>query len=63
MDAFFGLLLICLLIYIYFIPTVVASNRSHNNKTPILLVNLFFGWTFVGWVTALIWSCTDNVNK
>jgi hypothetical protein len=25
---------------------------------PIFLVNLFFGWTFVGWIISLIWACT-----
>ena len=41
-----------------FLPTLVAKSRNHPNTAPIFLVNLFFGWTFVGWVVALVWACT-----
>jgi hypothetical protein len=41
-----------------FLPTLVARSRNHPNVLPIFLVNLFFGWTFVGWVVALVWACT-----
>jgi hypothetical protein len=23
---------------------------------PIALLNLFLGWTFIGWVVALVWA-------
>jgi hypothetical protein len=41
-----------------FLPTLVAKTRRHPNTLPIFLVNLFFGWTFIGWVVSLIWACT-----
>jgi hypothetical protein len=41
-----------------FLPTLVAKSRNHPNVLPIFLVNLFFGWTFVGWVISLVWACT-----
>jgi len=41
-----------------FLPTLLAKYRNHPNTLPIFLVNLFFGWTFVGWVVALVWACT-----
>jgi Superinfection immunity protein len=41
-----------------FLPTLVAKSRKHPNALPIFLVNLFFGWTFVGWVISLVWACT-----
>lgn len=47
---------------IYFFPTVVAVMRSHKNTLAIGLLNLFLGWTLLGWVGALIWSAT-NQNK
>ena len=40
-----------------FLPTLVAKSRHHPNTLPIFLVNLFFGWTFVGWVVSLVWAC------
>jgi hypothetical protein len=40
----------------YFLPVVIAGARHHHQVAPILIVNLFFGWTFIGWVAALAWS-------
>jgi T4 superinfection immunity protein len=44
-----------------FLPTLVARFRRHPNAFPIFLVNLFFGWTFVGWLIALVWASTRPV--
>ena len=41
-----------------FLPTLVARSRRHPNTLPIFLVNLFVGWTFIGWVISLIWACS-----
>ncbi len=41
---------------IYFIPTFIARKKQHIQKTSILLLNIFLGWTFIGWVVALIWA-------
>jgi len=37
----------------YFLPTIVAANRHHHNLGAIAVVNIFLGWTFIGWVVAL----------
>lgn len=42
---------------IYFIPYFIALYRNHNQILPIFLLNLLAGWTFVGWLIALIWAC------
>ena len=41
-----------------FLPTLIAKSRNHPNALPIFLVNLFVGWTFIGWVISLVWACT-----
>jgi len=41
---------------LYFLPTLIASGRHLPERTGIFLLNLFFGWTLIGWVIALIWS-------
>jgi hypothetical protein len=43
---------------LFFLPSLVARSRRHPNVLPIFLVNLFFGWTFIGWMVSLIWACT-----
>jgi len=35
-----------------------VGRRSHHNAATIFLLNLFLGWTFLGWVIALVWSAT-----
>ncbi|WP_010047286.1 superinfection immunity protein [Gemmata obscuriglobus] len=44
---------------IYLLPTGVAVFRRHNNLAPIVIVNVFLGLIFVGWVVALAWSVSD----
>jgi len=38
---------------LYFLPTIVAEMRHVENKGPTFVINLFLGWTFIGWVVAL----------
>jgi hypothetical protein len=28
----------------------------------IFFLNLFLGWTFLGWVAAFVWACTSNTK-
>lgn len=41
---------------IYFLPTIIAYRRDHHQLNPILLINLFLGWSIIGWFGALVWS-------
>jgi hypothetical protein len=47
-----------LLLIIYFLPAIVASRRGHHNASAIFVLDLFLGWTLIGWVLALTWACT-----
>jgi len=38
----------------YFLPAIIAAVRHTHNSGGILLLNLFFGWTLIGWFIALI---------
>ena len=44
---------------IYLIPAIVADSRKHPNRIPIFVINLFLGWTVLGWVIALAWSFSN----
>ena len=50
----FGLLTLCVVIYC--LPFLIATAREHKNRVAILLLNLFLGWTGLGWLVALIWA-------
>jgi Superinfection immunity protein len=46
----------------YFLPSVIALARSKRDIVGILLLNLFLGWTMIGWVVALVWALkTDYI--
>jgi hypothetical protein len=45
---------------IYFVPTIIAVARRTRNALGIVLLNIFAGWTFLGWVAALVWSIVDQ---
>jgi hypothetical protein len=42
-----------LLMLLYFVPTIVAIYRETPNKGSTIVVNIFLGWTLIGWVVAL----------
>ena len=41
---------------VYFIPSGMAVLREHSQLPALFLLNLFLGWTFLGWVAALVWA-------
>jgi len=51
------LILVC-----YFVPAIVATLRKHRNRMAITVLNVFAGWTFIGWIAALVWACTKDVE-
>lgn len=48
-----GLIGLLVLFSLYFTPTIVAVVRSVPNVGSVIVINVFLGWTFVGWVVAL----------
>ncbi len=57
-SPFLGILLVLFLVLLYFAPTFVASRRKHHNAMAIFVLNVALGWTFLGWVGALVWAST-----
>lgn len=55
-------ILILILFPIYFLPCIVATVRKHRQQLAIFMVNLLLGWTFLGWVVAMVWACTADVE-
>ena len=52
--------LITLLSLFYFLPFAIAFNRKRTNTGAIFALNLFLGWTLIGWVVALVWALKDE---
>ena len=62
-----GVIVILLFVVIglafYFLPTLIALLRNHHQWGAIGVINLFFGWTFIGWVVSLAWSVSAAREK
>ena len=54
------IILIGILIFLYLLPWFIASSRNHPNVGAILFINVFLGWTTLGWFAALIWAFLDE---
>ncbi len=45
---------------LYFLPTIVAVARKVTHQGSVVVINLFLGWTFIGWVVALAMACRTS---
>jgi hypothetical protein len=46
----------------YFTPFLVAIVRKHRFGIAIGLLNLFLGWTVLGWFASMIWAVNKDVR-
>jgi hypothetical protein len=47
---------------IYFAPSLIAAARRTHNAAGIFMLNLFLGWTGIGWIIALLLAiCSSPV--
>ena len=47
---------------IYFLPSIVAVKREVKTSGGVIVVNIFLGWTLVGWVVALAWAVSGETQ-
>lgn len=52
------LIIVC--IAIYFLPYLIAIRKKSERQTQIGLLNLFLGWTFIGWIIFLVMAVGKN---
>ena len=52
--------LITLLSLFYFLPFAIAFNKKRANTGAIFALNLFLGWSLIGWVIALVWALKEE---
>lgn len=60
LDVTYGLVGFAALVYVA--PTWVAISRRHRDRLAIAALNLLLGATGIGWIAALVWSLTSNVE-
>jgi len=55
MRLFFAILITILSLF-YFLPFAIAFHKRRANTGAIFALNLFLGWSLIGWVLALVWA-------
>lgn len=63
MAMFLSIIFCLFLLFIYFVPAIIAIARKHQYVLQITLLNALLGWSFFGWAAALIWATTDHIDE
>jgi hypothetical protein len=61
MNYIFLTLLWFIAVLLYLIPSFVGWNKKNINS--IFTLNILLGWTFIGWVVALVWAVSKDNEK
>ena len=48
-------------LFLYFLPAYLGRKRS--DFTAILVLNVLAGWTFIGWIIALVWALSSEQHR
>lgn len=61
METVTGLFYFTVIGFIYFLPSLAARGKSSFGS--VFVVNLFLGWTIIGWIIALAIGVNGEVEK
>jgi hypothetical protein len=59
----FGILVFIILVVLYFIPFIIAIIRGIKNSISVFFLNLFLGWTVVGFFVLIFYASLTNVKS
>lgn len=59
-EVIFSAIIALALIIAYFAPTLIAAQRGIPNAGSVAIVNLFLGWTCLGWIVAMAMAAAGN---
>src|SRR2546430_15828215 len=62
-TAIVSLLVLGLAVLVYFLPSIIANARHNINTGAVLVINIFLGWTFIGWVVALAMAAGGQTQR
>lgn len=47
----------------YFLPAIIGARRHISTSGVLFVVNLFFGWTVIGWLFCMLWAATGATRE
>ena len=54
MDTILAITFALIILILMFLPVLTAFQRKTNNIAQVAIINIFLGWTIIGWVIALV---------
>ena len=55
-----AIVLIIIILALYFIPFIIAMIRDVKNKVSVFFLNLFLGWTVIGFFVLIFYASLTN---
>lgn len=55
-----GFIMLIFIVFVYFVPYIVAKSKHHKQAEAIGVLNLLAGWTLIGWVVAAVWASVNE---
>ena len=62
MIEFTGFTILIVALIVYFAPSLLAGHRRLASGGVLLAVNLFLGWTVIGWFSCLLWAALGQTD-
>jgi Superinfection immunity protein len=56
LDNTTTVIVLMLILLIYLLPTLIAYSREHPARAEIVVLNIFLGWTLIGWIAVFLWA-------
>jgi CHASE2 domain-containing sensor protein len=63
MNSPFKLLIWLAVVAIYFTPVIIAWTRHSPRRGWVTVINVFAGWTVIGWIAALVMACQSRAQE
>ena len=56
-------LLTAFLVLVYLAPTLLAALRRNRNTFNVCVINIWLGWSVIGWLWAFNEALTDAISE
>lgn len=63
LEIYFIAAIIIFALFIYLLPSLIAISGHRRQAFAIFIVNFFLGWSFLGWLGALIWAAVNDKSE
>jgi hypothetical protein len=63
LSTIFLLVVVLVAAALSFLPAVIAAAHNARHLGAVIVINVFLGWTFIGWVVALAVGSSSRTSR